>query len=133
MPVPASAVFDRHAAIADATRAAIDTWQQAGAIFNVHDPASRSNSVSVFRFENDKALKVREFCQRNCGVWLGGGLGRFEDETIRIGHMGHVNAHTILGCLGAVDVAFAAMGSNLTHTGVGAALRVLGQETSTAD
>ena len=126
------AIFDRHAAIADATRAAIDAWQAGGALFNINDPAHRANSVSVFRFENDKALRIREFCQQNCGVWLGGGLGRFEDETIRIGHMGHVNVHTILGCLGAIDVAFTAMGSNLIQTGAGAAARVLGQETSPA-
>ena len=74
-------------------------------------------------------MRIREFCQQHCGVTLGGGLGRFEDETIRIGHMGHVNAHTILGYLGAIDVAITSMGLPLPRTGVGAATRVLGEFT----
>jgi alanine-glyoxylate transaminase/serine-glyoxylate transaminase/serine-pyruvate transaminase len=121
-------IFARHAAIADATRAAIAAWQEAGAMFNIDDPASRSNAVSVFRFEGDRATRIRDFCERQCGVTLGGGLGRLVDETIRIGHMGHVNAPTLLGCLGSVDMALTAMGCDLTETGVSAAARVLGRQ-----
>ncbi|MEM9108088.1 MAG: aminotransferase class V-fold PLP-dependent enzyme [Pseudomonadota bacterium] len=123
------AMFARHSAVADATRAAIETWQEAGAQFNIDRPECRFNSVSVFRFRDNTALRIREFCEQHCGVTLGGGLGRYEDETIRIGHMGHVNAHTILGCLGAIDVAITSMGLPSSQTGVGAATRVLGEHT----
>lgn len=121
------AVYQRHAAIAAATRAAISAWEAAGATFNIADPASRSNSVSVFRFDGTFAAKVVDFCRAQCGVTLGSGLGHLVEESIRVGHMGHINAPTILGCLGSIDVALAALGRPLESTGVGAATRELGR------
>ncbi|MEX3007718.1 alanine--glyoxylate aminotransferase family protein [Hoeflea sp. TYP-13] len=120
-------VFRRHEAIADATRAAIAAWEAAGATFNIREPASRSNSVSVFCFEDDLATRIIDYCKVNCGVTLGGGLGQLVDQTIRIGHMGHVNPPTILGCLGSIDMALASMGKQLPQTGVGAASMALGR------
>ena len=90
--------FRRHAIIAQATRVAISAWESSGARFNIDDPQARSNSVSVFRFDGDLAPRVIGYCKQQCGVTLGGGLGYLTQETIRIGHMGHVNVPTILGC-----------------------------------
>ena len=120
-------VFRRHQVIADATRAAIACWEEAGARFNIDDPVSRSNSVSVFRFEDDTAPRIIDYCKRNCGVTLGGGLGNLVDKTIRIGHMGHINAPTILGCLGSIDMALTALGRPLSRSGVGAATAALAE------
>jgi alanine-glyoxylate transaminase/serine-glyoxylate transaminase/serine-pyruvate transaminase len=121
------AIYQRHAAIASATHAAISAWEGAGATFNIHKPSSRSNSVSVFCFEDDLATGIIDYCKTQCGVTLGGGLGYLVEKTIRIGHMGHVNAPTILGCLGSIDMALVSMGKQLQQTGVGAASIVLGQ------
>jgi len=121
------AVYRRHAALAEATRAAIAAWEPAGAVFNITDPASRSNAVSVFRFDGDMAERIITFCKSQCGVTVGGGLGHLVQESIRIGHMGHVNAPTLLGCLGGIDVALTALGRSPEQTGVGAASRVLGR------
>jgi len=121
------AVYQRHAEIATATRAAISAWQEAGAIFNITDPSSRSNSVSVFRFDGVFASRIVAYCKSHCRVTLGSGLGHLVEESIRIGHMGHVNAPTILGCLGSIDVALTALGRPLEKTGVGAAAAALGE------
>ncbi|MCR9134670.1 MAG: aminotransferase class V-fold PLP-dependent enzyme [Alphaproteobacteria bacterium] len=120
-------VYRRHAAVATATRAAISAWEAAGATFNISEPASRSNSVSVFRFDGTFAAEIVDYCRTQCGVTLGSGLGNLVKESIRIGHMGHVNAPTILGCLGSIDAALAAKGRALEYTGVGAASHALGQ------
>lgn len=122
-----AAVYERHAAIAAATRAAISAWEAVGATFNITEPDSRSNSVSVFRFDGTFAASVIDYCRTRCGVTLGSGLGHLVEETIRIGHMGHINAPTILGGLGSIDVALTALGRPLEQTGAGAASRALGQ------
>ncbi|MEM6462455.1 MAG: aminotransferase class V-fold PLP-dependent enzyme [Pseudomonadota bacterium] len=119
-------IYHRHAALGSATRAAIDVWQEAGATFNVDDPADRSNSVSVFRFEGERARNIIAFCAHHCGVTVGSGIGHRAEETIRIGHMGHINPPTILGCLGSIDMALSAMGERLSQSGVGAASLALG-------
>ena len=120
-------VFRRHRIIAEATRAAISAWEDAGARFNIDDPQARSNSVSVFRFDGDLAARIIDYCKQQCGVTFGGGLGYLTEETIRIGHMGHVNVPTILGCLGSIDVALAALGRPSSQSGVGAASAALGE------
>ncbi len=120
-------VYRRHRIIADATRAAIGVWEEAGARFNIDDPGSRSNSVSVFRFEDDTAPQIIDYCKHQCGVTFGGGLGNLVDKTVRIGHMGHVNAPTILGCLGSIDMALTALGKPVSRSGAGAASAVLAE------
>ncbi len=119
--------FRRHAIIAQATRAAISAWESSGARFNIDDPQARSNSVSVFRFDGDLAPRVIGYCKQQCGVTLGGGLGYLTQETIRIGHMGHVNVPTILGCLGSIDMALTALDRRPEQSGVGAAAAVLAE------
>ena len=120
-------VFRRHSIIAEATRAAICAWESSGACFNIDDPQARSNSVSVFRFDGDLATRVIDYCKQQCGVTLGGGLGHLTRETIRIGHMGHVNVPTILGCLGSIDMALAALDRRPEQSGVGEAAAVLAE------
>ena len=52
----------------------------------------------------------------NVGVTLGVGLGMVADDDptwdryFRIGHMGHVNAHMVLGLLGSMDAGLKALG-----------------------
>ena len=47
------------------------------------------------------------------------------DAFFRIGHMGHVNAHMVLGVLGAIEAGLAALGIPHDAGGVAAAARVL--------
>jgi alanine-glyoxylate transaminase/serine-glyoxylate transaminase/serine-pyruvate transaminase len=50
------------------------------------------------------------WCEHQAGLTLGIGLGRTpEDAFFRIGHMGHVNAHMMLGVLGTIDAGLKAL------------------------
>jgi alanine-glyoxylate transaminase/serine-glyoxylate transaminase/serine-pyruvate transaminase len=60
-------------------------------------------------------------------VVLGSGIGELSGRAFRIGHMGHVNAPTIIGALGAVEMALAALDVPHGHGGVQAAVDWLGQ------
>jgi alanine-glyoxylate transaminase/serine-glyoxylate transaminase/serine-pyruvate transaminase len=52
------------------------------------------------------------------------------DGYFRIGHMGHVNAHMVLGVLGAVEAGMAALGLPHGPGGTGAAARALARGTA---
>ena len=62
---------------------------------------------------------LQTYCRDHAGVTLGVGLGmadRLQPEFgdyFRIGHMGHVNAHMIMGTLGAIDMGLKA--GNIPH------------------
>ena len=43
--------------------------------------------------------RLRAYCDKNCGVILGHGIGDLTGKAFRIAHMGHVNAPMILGTL----------------------------------
>ena len=121
-------VFRRHALLADATRAAVGRWAEAGAFaFNVIEPAERSNSVTTLRFDGHDPKRVLDFCLRHCGVVLGIGIGpELSGRAVRIAHMGHVNAPMILGVLGTFETALTALGIPHGTSGVAEAARALG-------
>jgi alanine-glyoxylate transaminase/serine-glyoxylate transaminase/serine-pyruvate transaminase len=54
--------------------------------------------------------RLRAYCNENCGVVLGHGIGDLTGQAFRIAHMGHVNAPMILGTLSVVEVALGALG-----------------------
>jgi alanine-glyoxylate transaminase / serine-glyoxylate transaminase / serine-pyruvate transaminase len=53
---------------------------------------------------------LRAYCNQNCGVILGHGIGDLAGKAFRIAHMGHINAPMILGTLGVIEMALAALG-----------------------
>jgi alanine-glyoxylate transaminase/serine-glyoxylate transaminase/serine-pyruvate transaminase len=63
-----------------------------------------------------------DYCAQKCGVVLGRALGESEGRGFRIAHMGHVNAPMVLGTLGVVEMALAAL--NIPHGRNGAAAAV---------
>jgi alanine-glyoxylate transaminase/serine-glyoxylate transaminase/serine-pyruvate transaminase len=67
------------------------------------------------------------------GVTLGIPLGGVEgddagpEDFLRIGHMGHVNAHMVLGVLASLQAGMTALGIPHGATGLEAAMRVIAE------
>ena len=109
------AVFHRHRVLARAVWAAIDAWGMGGEMrLNVADPAKRSCAVTTVRLGGGRGTDLRGWVSANAGLTLGIGLGmsdagRSSDDYFRIGHMGHINSHMILGTLGAIEAGLCAL------------------------
>jgi alanine-glyoxylate transaminase/serine-glyoxylate transaminase/serine-pyruvate transaminase len=121
-------VFRRHALLAEAVRRAVAVWAEGGALeFNIHDPARRADSVTTILLrEGLEPRRIREYCERHCGVVLGVGIGELTGKALRIAHMGHINAPMILGTLGSVEVSLQALGIPHGNGGAQAAVDWLG-------
>ena len=111
------AIFHRHAVLARAIWAACDVWGSEGPMqLRISDPANRSHSVTSLQIGAPLGSKLRAWTEANTGVTLGIGLGMSTPDDpegtgfFRIGHMGHVNAHMVLGALGAIDAGLKALG-----------------------
>ena len=105
------AVFDRHEALANAVWAAFECWSKEGPLhLNIADPAKRSHAVTSVGAGSPNADLLRRWCEEKAGLTLGIGLGRDPaDAYFRIGHMGHVNAHMIMGVLGTMEAGLTAL------------------------
>ncbi|PKQ10510.1 MAG: aminotransferase [Alphaproteobacteria bacterium HGW-Alphaproteobacteria-1] len=110
------AIWDRHETLARAIWAACETWGSTGPLeMNVTDRALRSHAVTALRIGAPHGSALRQWVQDQTGVTLGIGLGMAEPGDpawhgfFRIGHMGHVNAHMILGALGAIEAGLVAL------------------------
>jgi alanine-glyoxylate transaminase/serine-glyoxylate transaminase/serine-pyruvate transaminase len=123
-------VFRRHRLLAEAVRRAVAVWARGKALeLNVTAPAERSDTVTTIRLADGySARPLREYCSTKCGVVLGQGLGEMSDKAFRIAHMGHVNAPMVLGTLGVVETALAALDIPHRKGGVQAAIDWLGKE-----
>ncbi|MEM9049766.1 MAG: aminotransferase class V-fold PLP-dependent enzyme [Pseudomonadota bacterium] len=111
-------VWARHSLLARALHAAVETWGQGGPwALNIPDPAARSTAVTTIRAGALDVAALRQFAEAQLGVTLGIGLalgdpqaGSREAGVFRIGHMGHLNPPMLLGTLGAIETAMAALG-----------------------
>ena len=111
--------WDRHRVLADGVRAAIEAWSTPGGIgFIAKRADQRSHSVTSVTTGSIDAVELRRLCREHMGVTLGLGIGNDESASFRIGHMGHVNAPTILGVLGAIETALISMGAPIGASGV---------------
>ncbi len=121
-------IWRRHAIFADAVRAAIDEWSTPGGLeFNVIDPRHRSNSTTTILTGSINGEQLRVLCERDAGLTLGIGLGDLAENSFRIGHMGHLNPPTVLGVLGTVEAALAAIGAPTGGSGCAAAAKVVSE------
>ncbi|MDO6456271.1 alanine--glyoxylate aminotransferase family protein [Celeribacter halophilus] len=109
-------VWARHETLARAYWAAVEAWGQGGKLsFNIADPAHRSHAVTTLSLGEGDGTRLRNWLTEHMGITLGislgfGAIGSVEaDNYFRIGHMGHINAHMVLGIIGAVETAFAAL------------------------
>lgn len=125
------AIWARHARLARAIWAAAEAWGQGGPLRpGVPDPAHRSHAVTSLALGPGQADALRDWTRTQVGVTLGVGLGREPaDAHFRIGHMGHVNAHMVLGVLACMEAGMTALGIPHGPGALEAAARVVaGQE-----
>jgi len=92
--------------------------------------ADRSLAVTCIKTTAGLAPRLREWCEREAGLTLGVGfsLGKgrmLTDGAFRIGHMGHLSPHTLLGTLASIESGLIALGIEDIGSGVEAAVRVI--------
>ncbi len=110
------AIWRRHEVLAHAVWAAVDAWGRQGSLLaNVQNPAFRSHAVTALRLESPQATALRDWTEKNIGLTLGIGLGMAPPSDpewhgfFRLGHMGHVNGHMIMGLLGGIEAGLTAL------------------------
>jgi len=120
-------VFVRHHRLAGAVRAALRVWAgNNGPEVFCQDPSRVSDSVTaVLMPEGHDAEAVRKAALVESNVSLGGGLGKLGGRVFRIGHLGDLNTATVIGSLGAVELALRSTGVPHAKGGVEAALDAL--------
>lgn len=128
------AVWARHGLLARAIWAACEAWGEGGPLrMNVADPRLRSHAVTALRLEAPDGTRLRTWLEEKAGVTLGIGLGMAEPEDsawhgfFRIGHMGHVNAHMVMGVLGTMQAGMSALGIGFGPGALDAAAKVVAQ------
>jgi alanine-glyoxylate transaminase/serine-glyoxylate transaminase/serine-pyruvate transaminase len=117
-------VWRRHQILSSAVWAAFDAWGTTNSIgLNMADPSHRGRSVTAARIGNGGAGSLRKWLEAEAGVTLGIGLGMAlptepaYQDFLRIAHMGHVNAHMVLGALATMEAGMQAL--DISH-GTGA-------------
>ena len=125
------AVWKRHAVLASSIWAALERWGTDGNLEpNIQDPSMRSHAVTTIRAGAPYGQKLREWTENNSGVTLGIGLGMGTQDDpestscFRIGHMGHLNPHMVLGTLSSIESGFSAIGYRRGEGALAAAARV---------
>lgn len=110
------AAWARHARLAKTVWTAIEAWGQDGPMeMNIEAPSYRAHSVTAVRIGAPNGTALRDWLTERAGVTLGIGLGMAEPGDpawhgfFRIGHMGHVNAHMVLGVLGTIEAGMDAL------------------------
>jgi alanine-glyoxylate transaminase/serine-glyoxylate transaminase/serine-pyruvate transaminase len=122
-------VFRRHSLLAEAVRRAVGVWSEREAIgFNVSEASERSDTVTTVLSNSHDPERLRAYCNENCGVILGHGIGALTGKAFRIAHMGHINAPMVLGTLSVVEVALGALGIPHNKGGAQAAIDWLSEQ-----
>jgi alanine-glyoxylate transaminase/serine-glyoxylate transaminase/serine-pyruvate transaminase len=113
-------VWARHRVLARAVWAACEVWNGDGPLeLNVTEPEHRSHAVTALRIGAPHGTALREFAETELGLTLGIGLGMAPPGDpawhgfFRLGHMGHVNGHMIMGLLGGIEAGLEAL--NIPH------------------
>ncbi|MEL6169266.1 MAG: aminotransferase class V-fold PLP-dependent enzyme [Pseudomonadota bacterium] len=122
------AIWARHEALAGAVWAACEAWSAEGPLeLNVADRKDRSRAVTTLRIGREHGPALREWAEHRAGVTLGIGLGMADPDDpmshgyFRIGHMGHVNAHMVLGALSVIEAGLRATGVTIGQGALDAA------------
>jgi alanine-glyoxylate transaminase/serine-glyoxylate transaminase/serine-pyruvate transaminase len=117
-------VAARHARLAEAVRRCVEAWASAGTLeLNALRADERANAVTTILAGRDlDPDRLRRCCQDEFAISLGGGLGDLQGRAFRIGHLGDVNATTILGVLGGVEAALRRCGFGHGRGGLDAAI-----------
>ncbi|TDL89039.1 pyridoxal-phosphate-dependent aminotransferase family protein [Meridianimarinicoccus aquatilis] len=130
------AALARHGVLARAVWAAFDGWATEGGVsLNIVDPAYRSHAVTALRCAAPHGAQLRSWMEQEAGVTLGIGLGMAAPGSpeaagfFRIGHMGHVNPHMVLGVLTSLQAGMDALDVPYAPGGLDAAARVVADAT----
>lgn len=129
------AVWARHEKLARAAWAAFEAWGREGGEMemNITDPTLRSHAVTALRLAGQNGTRLRQWLEANAGVTLGIGLGMAEPGSpeagryFRVGHMGHINAHMLMGALGAIEAGMLALGIAHGPGALAAAARIVAE------
>jgi alanine-glyoxylate transaminase/serine-glyoxylate transaminase/serine-pyruvate transaminase len=120
-------VHARHARLAGAVHAAVQSWSEAGNLqFLSRVPEARALSVTAVLVKPgiDPEL-IRKIARDKFQVMIAGGLGPFAGRVFRIGHLGDLNSAMILGCLSGVEAAMQTIGIDVGERGVRSAVEYL--------
>ena len=123
-------VWRRHSVLAEAIWSAVEVWGQAGPVRpNIAERDKRSHAVTTVNFGPGNGLRLREWMESDYGVTLGIPLEGMDapDDYLRIGHMGHVNAHMVMGVLAGLQAGMAALQIPHGATGLEAAMKVISE------
>lgn len=100
----------RHAHLARTIWAACEAWGSDGPLhMNVQNRSLRSHAVTALHLPTPHGTGLRQWLEQTLGLTLGIGLGLAPPDSpewhghFRLGHMGHVNGHMIMGLLGGID------------------------------
>ncbi|MDA1331567.1 MAG: aminotransferase class V-fold PLP-dependent enzyme [Proteobacteria bacterium] len=116
-------VFGRHARHAAATREAVTHW---GLETMCRDPAAFSNTLTaVMTPTGISANQLRQKILDKFDMSLGAGLGKFNDQVFRIGHLGDLNDLSLAGTLSGVEMGLALCAIPFNTGGVSRALDYL--------
>lgn len=126
------AAWARHAKLAQTVWAAFEAWGQAGPVeLNISDVAMRSHAVTAVRIAAPLGTALRDWVSERAGVTLGIGIGMAPPGDpawhgfFRVGHMGHVNAHMVLGVLGVIESGMLALDIEHGEGALAAAAKVV--------
>ena len=122
-------VFARHSSFSQATRAAVDAW---GLEAFALDAAEASNALTaVIMPEGCDAEALRAIILERFDMSLGTGLGELKGRVFRIGHLGDLNALTLVGTLAGVEMGLALASVPHEPGGVEVAMEFLGEGADT--
>jgi alanine-glyoxylate transaminase/serine-glyoxylate transaminase/serine-pyruvate transaminase len=120
-------IFVRHRRLANATRACVRHWAQAGGLemYSVDPDFASDWLTAVLVAPGHDADRVRTIAEERYGVALGRGLAALQGRVFRIGHMGALNEPMLLGALGGIELALADAGVPHARGGIEAAMDAL--------
>lgn len=104
------AVYERHARLAGAVRAAVSAW---GLPTQCEDPATASNTLTAVAPTGVDTSDIVRVARDAYGLSLGIGLGQLRGKVFRIGHLGALNELEVLAALAGVELTFARLGHGI--------------------
>lgn len=118
-------VFARHDRFGEATRRAVRAW---GLEILCEEPLEYSSVLTAVMMPGGKgADALRRVILENFDMSLGNGLGKVADKVFRIGHLGDLNALSLIGTLSGVEMGLELGGIDHAKGGVQAAMQYLSE------
>jgi aspartate aminotransferase-like enzyme len=113
--------YERHTKVANAMRAAL-----AAMGFSIlADEANRAVTLSCVLYpEGIEDVKFRTILAEE-GAQVAGGLAAYAGKMFRIGHMGNIDMHDLVGAISAIERTLYRMGTDVLGKGVAALQREL--------